>query len=153
MKRDWKPGDVVIISPRTKPTVAIYVQAGEVSDGPAFVAASGDEFNPDAWPDARPVVVIDTDDREAAARLLELYFGNARGDIEVVRMQKALREFASPTPPKPVVTPDMVAAMREQVRLDREQSAYWNEREIDHGGLSAVDAWLGSLADHLGVDS
>lgn len=104
------------------------------------------------------LVTIDPEDWSEVERLTMLNlacYGVRQGTkpqaTEIRNMQDALREYAKPTPPKPVVTPDMVTAMQEQVRLDRKQSAYWNAREIDHGGLSAVEAWLDSLADHLGV--
>ena len=40
-----------------------------------------------------------------------------------------------------------------QVARDRAASVYWQERELSHGDLSAVEAYLGSLVDSLGVKS
>lgn len=54
-------------------------------------------------PDCRPVVVIDPEDREAVERLVDQITRlNAPGPATYAdRVQLALREFATPTPPKP----------------------------------------------------
>ena len=54
--------------------------------------------------DARPVVVIDPEDREAVEGLLNAYYGHPvdtyLGTL-VDQLQAALREYANPKPPKP----------------------------------------------------
>lgn len=52
-------------------------------------------------PGARPVVVIGPGDRKAVERLMTFYAGSPLMEDEVPDMQRALREFAEPTPPKP----------------------------------------------------
>lgn len=117
-------------------------------------AADGEvvDFYASARDCVRPLVVIDPEDRESAGRLLNLLWQmggwGVGGSLDELtdNFQAALREFANPTPPKPFVTAEMVEAIRNQVKADRE-TPYWRDR--DH--LDAVHAWVESLADHLGV--
>lgn len=83
----------------------------------------------------KTVVGIDPTDRDALKILHR------------VATREALRLFVNP---KPEFTADMVKALRRQIAMDREKSAYWREGHPDI--LDAVESWASSYADWLGVD-
>lgn len=101
MGREWKPGDVGITTPvTTNETATLFV----VGDGPRFYYADGDIASHPPGADARPLVVIDPEDREQVERLtgcLAINGANANDRNYWRETQAALREFANPTPPKP----------------------------------------------------
>lgn len=106
MKREWKPGDVAMVTSQYgRPVVA--VRCG--TDAKRMGWAYGDHLNgspthhwssdPDGLHVVRPLVVIDPEDREQVERLrlaLAEHYRNDDGDFGVAA---ALREFANPTPP------------------------------------------------------
>lgn len=93
---DFKPGDVVVwdVSPvRGVVTTKGTVRWGDGSDSPLSRAL-----------DLRRLVVIDPEDRDAAERLSSLVEANGGPtffNVGVNSLQAALREFATPTPPRP----------------------------------------------------
>ena len=108
-KREWKIGDLAVVT--TKSGVqyrGIYQLAPGIDH---YWGRLPGEVRPNALLDpdvsARPLVVIDPEDREQVERLLECVLdtdlgdGEAVEDEDVTEMQRALREFANPTPPKP----------------------------------------------------
>lgn len=91
--REWGPGDVTMWTAEFR--------RDEVS---AHVAA----WDGDGWPRlsdgayARPLVVIDPENREQVERLRDSFiFATNEGMTTGDAMQHALREFANPTPPTP----------------------------------------------------
>lgn len=93
-KREWKPGDVLMV----RGEVALVTTCTPEIDDLYVETARGRCLDMGRVDDARPLVVIDPEDREQIKRLVDLYEGGVtlEGD-----MQAALREFANPTPPKP----------------------------------------------------
>jgi hypothetical protein len=104
MNREWKSGDVAMVKGGESEWVAVRVEgrcllgcAAGYDSTPHWHAGGG------AMADghkARPLVVIDPEDREQAMLLYGLYYRNMPGP-GVDQMQAALREFANPKPPKP----------------------------------------------------
>lgn len=99
MSREWKPGDVAMATDANGQACrAIFTEEHEWS------CACGYDLEP-ANCAIRPLVVIDPEDREQVERLLSNYHGwkweHATKQPSITDMQAALREFASPTPPKP----------------------------------------------------
>ncbi len=117
--REWKPGDVALLTlshkvdgrgheHQSSPVVGIRDNV----DSWACGAAIGRRVEDAHVDDARPLVVIDPEDREQVERFREIAsrwadqvpYSDMReaGDMDHLdAMQAALREFANPTPPKP----------------------------------------------------
>jgi len=119
VKREWKPGDLAMVR------VQITTNPDDGSEEHMLFRRRGKWEHPDfgIWEDryvlaARPLVVIDPEDREQIGRLVEelyvwgLSIHNAReksptdvGDEYRAgmadRVQGALRDIANPQPPKP----------------------------------------------------
>jgi hypothetical protein len=105
MAREWKPGDVAMVNnvcdPNEPHAIAMCVLPGVTGEA-HFVLPSGVKV----WgstSEARPLVVIDPEDREAVQHLANL-FGtqpDCLANYGFDAMQAALREFANPAPPKP----------------------------------------------------
>lgn len=92
MSHNWKPGDMAIVANE----VAMFVD----QDGDRFwITPIGTHWRVYDAPQ-RPLAVIDFEDREQVERLHALYEDLSRG-VSADDMQAALREFASPTPPRP----------------------------------------------------
>lgn len=101
-KRDWKPGDVAVVEG------SVMLRTGR---GWLFAALNGGSWShaEGASADrvtslARPLVVIDPEDREQVERLSDLRKRIDHSGENLMHwedMQAALREFADPTPPKP----------------------------------------------------
>ena len=128
---DFKPGDVVEHPGFGRGIVQdCLVEWGE-----------SDDYNHlnDVGVDLRRLVVIDPEDREQVERLMAVYTGEAvkRGAISFAgyadkradSMQAALREFATPTPPRPdkptglgAVVEDAEGHLWVQVRSDDRRS-------------------------------
>lgn len=117
VSREWKPGDVAMVNDVTgadPETIAVCVTAGNTGDAHWRLMH---ERGGDVWSSvskARPLAVIDPEDREAVERLMTCI--PLRDRIEAVlrrsvdddnfrrigdHFQAALREFANPTPPRP----------------------------------------------------
>lgn len=113
MKRDWKPGDVAMVSVARRignddPTEYIAFYAGPrygwygVTDGEGCGGLT--DNHEDFYIHRRPLVVIDPEDREQVEKLRDLIFHAAPlGQVRVasVDVQAALREFANPKPEEP----------------------------------------------------
>jgi hypothetical protein len=99
VSREWKPGDVAMVvcgDERERP--ATYCT--DLRRGPYWQFRDG-QLRDAAISDARPLVVIDSEDAEEVERLvsrLEDLTGHANG-LVAVHMAGALREFADPKPP------------------------------------------------------
>jgi hypothetical protein len=102
--REWKPGDVALWIDSTGVTHRLFREGyGERGDGKArwFGATCGEAW-PEPFDDLRPLVVIDSEDREQVERLTRLIFEVAHpfpGRVDATAA--ALREFADPKPPTP----------------------------------------------------
>lgn len=107
MSREWKPGDVVVITNgEMSGVIGFGVDRAIVyiNDGQPVTAAYGPS-------EARPLVVIDPEDREQVERLRDLYDSAYHEQNRAIQtapkgtrgnaLQAALREFANPKPPKP----------------------------------------------------
>lgn len=101
--RKWQPGDVGITAgdPGRDPQRFI------VQQGPKelrFVYGDGSTLLHPPREDARPLVVIDPEDRQQAERLSVRFHNEFQGERRVIEggyvdaMQAALREFADPKP-------------------------------------------------------
>jgi hypothetical protein len=121
MSRKWKPGDVALIPFGAGPKRAIRDE-----DGTWLVVGKA---NSKGYSDARPLVVIDPEDREQVERLDDIYQRaldlalpfHSLADV----MQAAVREFANPTPPKPDEPMGLGAVVEDEagthwVRADRD---------------------------------
>lgn len=92
MKREWKPGEVAMV----KGLVCIRSNEGMWEHG------RSDRFRyPGGTPSARPLVVIDPEDREQVERLHDALAAAGYCEDFADRLQAALRELANPTPLKP----------------------------------------------------
>lgn len=105
--REWKPGDVAMV--RLDPETEIRV----MYNGACWMGRKGTFY--DLHASARPLVVIDPEDREQVERLTKALrdtmpraiVGLSEGDTQtldrifVESTAAALREFANPQPPKP----------------------------------------------------
>ena len=113
MKREWKPGDVALIPFSNRDEVGIFIAGGWVTR---------DTLKPLPFEDARPLVVIDPEDREQARKLIAAVHHDqypTMNDLppsprNVDAMQAALREFANPTPPKPPEPTDPTARVTDR---------------------------------------
>lgn len=124
----WKPGDVaaVLCSDGKWRTGLHYLYMGR------WTWAFGDSTFRDAdTSEARPLVVIDPEDRESVLRLGELIRKHSpwTDDAPALHLTDALREFANPTPPKPDEPTGLGAVVEDAdgnkwVRTDVEQPAW-----------------------------
>ena len=103
-KREWKPGDVLVNAGR----VGIVTTAGigrDDSGRAAYVefGHGGTIFVGELDGDARPLVVVDPEDREQVERLVRAFWDNGNDDCDDPRaMQAALRSLIEPPkPPEP----------------------------------------------------
>ena len=99
-EREWKPGGVAALTFFDE--VAIGVRNSTNTGwrhSSAWACGSLADFVPHV---ARPLVVIDPEDREQVERLRNALFGRSAHAHGVKEMQTVLREFADPKPPKPV---------------------------------------------------
>lgn len=95
MKRDWKPGDVAMVStPCCGESRAIRLWSDKWS-GPGGSHSDGPEVT------ARPLVVIDPEDANAVSRLIACLLRHGYEFSRKADLTAALREFATPKPPKP----------------------------------------------------
>lgn len=100
MSREWKPGDVA-----TTQFGRSVVDGGKrcrhYDSAPHWHHVTNGGWDPlESHPDARPLVVIDPEDKEAVERLAELVMNTPNASGWTDRTQAALREFANPTPPR-----------------------------------------------------
>ena len=112
MSREWKPGDVAMVTGRWIRTeehserYAVRRGEGWISRGRLALHVSDWEVSA-----VRPLVVLDPEDAEQVARLADVWdrwqdrvpYADMReeGDLTyTTAAQSALREFANPTPPK-----------------------------------------------------
>lgn len=101
MKREWKAGDVAKAGNYT-----IFCLTPENGGRPRWIFddGSGDVVSAGHLAHARPLVVIDAEDREQVERLARTYCERAyQGRFvlaDIAIMQAALREYADPKPPK-----------------------------------------------------
>lgn len=107
MKREWKPGDVAMVTARNR-----VVPYRAFFDGKTWREHGADVFCVDSPTTHRPLVVIDPEDREQVEQLAAIYanhgvaLGYPRNDeIDADRadsLQAALRILiAPPLPPEP----------------------------------------------------
>lgn len=95
---DWKPGDVAMVG---ADELVVFFRNNREGDATWFINGYGYQYPAsNVSVTARPLVVIDPEDREAA-RVLALGYNTAPGSSGTDKMQAALREFANPKPPKP----------------------------------------------------
>jgi hypothetical protein len=102
MTRDFQPGDVAMVTwsalgqPITEPRFRIDDERGA-----RWIGADGSWIGDFTAKDARPLAVIDPEDREQVERLEKALEVVAVRGFMPGGVQAALREFANPTPPKP----------------------------------------------------
>jgi len=117
VSREWKPGDVltnadgaVFFVTATLPVSRAKAEAGAWKEvlyrsgtGLTSVDTDGNGWRVEGIKDARPLAVIDPEDREQVERLSRYIAAAECGDgmAPLDAVQAALREFADPTPPKP----------------------------------------------------
>lgn len=108
MNREWKPGDV-IVHPESGRGFVVEVgygcsnHSGGLNVGLHVHYEDGD-WDMLVYPESRPIVVLDPEDREQVAILLSHYHSwkwtAEIAEASITDMQAALREFADPKPPK-----------------------------------------------------
>lgn len=108
MSREWKPGDVALVtfdnasySQQSKGETAIETLPMLRRDDDWAYPSYGASVMDEMVMEARPLAVIDPEDREQVKRLCDLipWLGSAPNLVD--DMQAALREYAAPKPPKP----------------------------------------------------
>lgn len=99
MSTEWKPGDVAMVVCSDGNERPAIVGTRYIDDSPVFVFGSGGLRSPETSR-ARRLVVIDPESDSDIKRLCDAYRSVDHG-VGTMHMQKALREFANPTPPKP----------------------------------------------------
>lgn len=109
MSREWQPGDVAMVK--------VHVGHQETRVARGFDNRwHGQDGIYRLATDARPVVVIDPEDREQVTLLNELIQIQPQSDtrplVDVLR--DALREFANPKPPKPVEPTGLGAVVEDE---------------------------------------
>lgn len=101
MKREWEPGDVAMVMHQGVEVMATCYDTGSERGWYHGLGVTDRHFIGEVHRSiARPLVVIDAEDKHAVARLASLY-SSVDHRIGHRPLQAALREFASPTPPKP----------------------------------------------------
>lgn len=142
MRHEWKSGDVALVNDTTTPDAPwrpATCQASAVKGESEAVWVLHDSGTR-VWGSvslARPLVVIDPEDREQVERLVRLFDGEVVKsdpvtvlDDDLRDMQAALREFANPTPPKPDEPTGLGAVVEDDkgeryTRYDRVSSLPW----------------------------
>ena len=101
MSKDWKHGDVAMVECSDGEWRPAFYLPATLSGYPNWRFADG-MLRDAGLSRARPLVVIDPEDREQVERLAERIGHLWRSENYVADVvQAALREFANPTPPKP----------------------------------------------------
>lgn len=102
MSREWKPGDVAMVK-NDYGAWNLCIRTLVAGRGWVWRPGCADIFYADdIVQGVRPLVVVDPEDVDAVYRLDDLYrAAKSRGAGAYGWMQQALREFASPQPPKP----------------------------------------------------
>lgn len=109
---EWKPGDVAIVqnhggilAVRAAKDCGIVGHGYSESDHWHYLSnVGGATWDSDGNRAARPLVVIDPEDREQVERFTHLFLSHHWGSEHQTHTdagQAALREFANPKPPKP----------------------------------------------------
>ncbi len=104
MKRDWKPGDVAMVTYGGRSEIALVNHRPEARSELQFSYVRGFDMVDDreVADSARLLVVIDPEDREQVERLRQdLINSGWTPDCQADSLDDIFREFASPTPPKP----------------------------------------------------
>lgn len=113
MSREWKPGDVAMMTWPGNCDGEFAVIRGDghwqMTDWLDGNKRDDDEFLTDSWlakltPTIRPLVVIDPEDTEAIKELVQRCNFYRPGEFitpMVDALQKGLRELANPQPPRP----------------------------------------------------
>ena len=152
MTREWKPGDVAMVASETRAWRVFRTTDREGNE--VWADATGPLLPDDEWvPNRtiRPLVVIDTEDREQVERLVaawEAVENVAPGPVPMtarqMRMQAALRSLiAPPKPPEPTGL-GAVVEDAESMRWVRGSSmrglkAWCNDYGMDSEWLSYAD--------------
>lgn len=157
MSAQWKPGDVAMVQMESGTYRAIVTKRRQASGEPLqfLYETNGFDLVDHHAPGttARPLVVIDPEDREQVERLLaslqSMSFAVwACGAFTC--MQAALREFANPTPPRPDEPRGLGAVVEDEAGdawvLDRDDNLgyldvrWLNVRTRAHRRYAEIDA-------------
>lgn len=138
--RDWKPGDVAMVEGEGSAWIGIVRVSASAGRPLEFAYGNGgfDYVNGVASGfTARPLVVIDPEDREQVERLAEAFWANWSGcdGSRSIGLQAALREFANPKPPRPDEPLGLGAVVED------EGGKRWVRTRADHH----APAWLEPL--------
>lgn len=105
--REWQPGDVAMVTTFAWGNLDARTGKAWLNTTGCWVFADGEIFHSDRADlieAAHPLVVIDPESDADLARLGDLLYRKGLdyfGEIRRQGLRQALREFASPTPPKP----------------------------------------------------
>lgn len=147
MSENWKPGDVALVT-LTKaddasglPSVT-HIAMRDNTGSWASGTTLGRRIGNDKIHEARRLVVIDPEDREQVERLADLY----GYDLSTAALIDALREFASPTPPKPEEPTAGGSQVREAdgtiwTRVEGQPDKPWvyGQSDADYSALNVVE--------------
>ena len=147
MSREWKPGDLALVSSWRGADLPAFRVRRDGCGTVWCVLQDGDTrglSDTEVGVSARPLVVIDPEDREQVERLGYLYYAGINGQrVEgslLDEFQRALREYANPTPPKPEEPTGLGAVVEDAVgfkwvRWQRRTTKCW--RREDDGATYA----------------
>jgi hypothetical protein len=163
-RREWKPGDVALVQNEHGVWNTAICQLTPPNGECRWVYGVAFTSVPPTA-EARPLVVVDPDDRDQVERLVSAYaahypkvvtglpFGTDPSPWFVESMQTVLREFANPTPPKPEEPTGLGAVVEDsEGRLwtrvaDATGKLYWMRTEVTETSASSVwTSWAGTHA-------
>lgn len=100
MSREWKPGDVALTTVGGA-TEKVSILTETYQSGRRWWRANG-WVPPEMVDSARPLVVIDPEDREQIEQIAKRCYAELRaGNVLADRLQAALRALANPKPEEP----------------------------------------------------
>lgn len=133
MSKDWKPGDVVMVSgPDENEVVALRQERQWATANHLYFADWQVKVR-------RPLALIDPEDREAVQRFADLLLGFKSMDLTTDVTQAALREFANPKPPKPEEPTGLGAVVED------EDGERWTR--VESGEAETRNPWYPSACD------
>lgn len=156
MARKWKPGDVVTATVNGRENVRLVAGWSKYDPQLRWCELSprrgdGDDekcwFFPSQVTDARPLVVIDPEDREQMRRIAECAADGDAAEWRVDMWQRYFRSLANPTPPKPDEPTGLGAVVEATCGCDGEPQPFVRNEHVDPN-----DPWEALCGWHIYAD-